>query len=86
VTDFQFSNDGRQLLTGTLEGIAALWLWKTEDLRAEACKRLMRICRRPNGSSISAQRRISRRARTCRRLLSDVGVAASCPQALRTRR
>jgi hypothetical protein len=42
VTDFQFSNDGRQLLTGTLEGIAALWLWKTEDLRAEACKRLMR--------------------------------------------
>lgn len=42
MTDFQFSNDGRQLLTGTLEGIAALWLWKTEDLRAEACKRLMR--------------------------------------------
>ena len=42
VTDFEFSRDGRYLLTGTADGIAAMWLWKTEDLRAEACKRLTR--------------------------------------------
>jgi WD40 repeat protein len=42
VVDFKFTPDGRRLLTGNDEGIAALWLWKTEDLQEEACKRLTR--------------------------------------------
>ena len=42
VRDVRFSHDGRYLLTGGADGTAALWLWKTEDLQAEACKRLAR--------------------------------------------
>jgi WD40 repeat protein len=42
VRDLRFSGDGRYVLTGSADGTAALWLWKTEDLRTEACKRLMR--------------------------------------------
>jgi WD40 repeat protein len=38
--DAQFTPNGRYLLTGSTEGAAVLWLWKTEDLQAEACKRL----------------------------------------------
>jgi WD40 repeat protein len=40
VRDIRFSADGRYLFTGSHDRTAALWLWKTEDLRAEACKRL----------------------------------------------
>jgi WD40 repeat protein len=42
VQDVRFSADGSQLLTGSRDHKAALWLWKTEDLREEACKRLSR--------------------------------------------
>ena len=42
VQDVRFSADGRLLLTGSRDHRAALWLWKTEDLREEACKRLSR--------------------------------------------
>jgi WD40 repeat protein len=42
ITDVEFSRDGRQLLTGTADGVAALWIWRTDDLRAEACRRLTR--------------------------------------------
>ncbi len=42
VTDFDVSRDGQHLLTGTADGVATLWLWRTEDLRAEACRRLTR--------------------------------------------
>jgi len=42
IVDFKFTPDGRRLLTGNDEGIAALWLWKTEDLQEETCKRLTR--------------------------------------------
>ena len=42
VRDVRFSPDDKLLLTGNAEGAAVLWLWKTEDLRAEACKRLDR--------------------------------------------
>jgi WD40 repeat protein len=38
---FDVSRSG-QLLTGADDGVAAMWLWKTDDLRAEACKRLTR--------------------------------------------
>ena len=42
VRDLRFSRDGRYLLTGGIDGSAALWLWKDADLQAEACKRLTR--------------------------------------------
>jgi WD40 repeat protein len=42
ITDLQFSGDGRQLLTGATDGVATLWIWRTDDLRAEACRRLTR--------------------------------------------
>lgn len=42
VRDLRFSRDGRYLLTGGNDGTAAVWLWKTSDLQAEACKRLAR--------------------------------------------
>ena len=35
-----FSPDGRYLLTGYQEGAAALWLWRSGDLRDQACARL----------------------------------------------
>jgi WD40 repeat protein len=40
VRDARFSPDGRYLLTGSADGTAAVWRWRTEDLRDEACKRL----------------------------------------------
>jgi len=42
VRDLRFSPDGHHLLTGSADGTAAMWLWRTEDLRTEACKRLGR--------------------------------------------
>ena len=42
VRDVQFSPDGRLVLTGGADGTAAIWLWQTADLRAEACRRLTR--------------------------------------------
>ena len=42
VRDLQLSPDGRVVLTGGADGTAAIWLWKTADLRAEACRRLTR--------------------------------------------
>jgi WD40 repeat protein len=42
VRDARFSPDGRYLLTGSADGTAVVWLWKTEDLQTEACKRLPR--------------------------------------------
>jgi WD40 repeat protein len=42
VRDVQFSGDGRYVLTGGADGTAAIWLWRNEDLRTEACKRLTR--------------------------------------------
>ena len=38
--DAAFSPDGRYLLTGYDEHSAALWLWRSEDLRDQACARL----------------------------------------------
>ena len=35
-----FSPDGRYLLTGYNEHAAALWLWRSGDLRDQACARL----------------------------------------------
>lgn len=40
--DFRFADNGRYLLSGNRDHAAVLWLWKTEDLRDEACKRLGR--------------------------------------------
>ncbi len=40
--DVRFGGDGRYLLTGSRDHTAVLWLWKTDDLREEACKRLAR--------------------------------------------
>ena len=37
-----FSPDGRYLLTGYDERSAALWLWRSADLRDQACARLTR--------------------------------------------
>ena len=37
-----FSPDGRYLLTGYDERAAALWLWRSSDLRDQACARLTR--------------------------------------------
>lgn len=41
-TDLRFTDNGRYLLTGSRDHSAVLWLWKTEDLRDEACERLGR--------------------------------------------
>jgi WD40 repeat protein len=35
-----FSPDGRYLLAGYQEHSAALWLWRTADLRDQACSRI----------------------------------------------
>jgi WD40 repeat protein len=42
VRDVRFSPDGRRLLIASDDGTASLWLWKTGDLKDEACKRLPR--------------------------------------------
>jgi WD40 repeat protein len=42
VRDARFSPNGRYLLTGSADGTAVAWLWKTEDMRVEACKRVPR--------------------------------------------
>jgi WD40 repeat protein len=42
VRDLRFSSDGRYVLTGNEEGTAFLWMWTTEDLRLEACRRVAR--------------------------------------------
>ena len=42
IRDFAFSVDGRRLLTGGRDGAMTLWLWRTEDLSEEACRRLTR--------------------------------------------
>lgn len=42
VRDVRFSPNGRSLLTGSVDGTAVVWLWKTDDLQAEACRRLTR--------------------------------------------
>ncbi|MGL6110944.1 MAG: WD40 repeat domain-containing protein, partial [Rubrivivax sp.] len=40
--DFTFSPDSQRLLTGGADGSVVLWLWRSEDLRDEACRRLTR--------------------------------------------
>ena len=40
--DFAFSPDGSRLLTGSADGRLVLWLWRSDDLRESACRRLMR--------------------------------------------
>ncbi len=40
--DFQLSRDGRRLLTGNRKGQISLALWHDDDLRLDACQRLMR--------------------------------------------
>ena len=40
--DVRFAGNGRYLITGSRDHSAVLWLWKTDDLRDEACKRLGR--------------------------------------------
>jgi hypothetical protein len=35
-----FSPDGRYLLAGYDENAAALWLWRSDDLRDQACARI----------------------------------------------
>jgi WD40 repeat protein len=40
--DMRFAGNGRYLLTGSRDHTAVLWLWKPEDLREEACRRLNR--------------------------------------------
>jgi WD40 repeat protein len=42
VRDLRLSRDGRYLITGGADGTAAVWLWTTTDLQAEACSRLPR--------------------------------------------
>lgn len=42
VKDVRFNPNGRSVLTGSVDGTAVVWLWKTEDMRNEACKRLSR--------------------------------------------
>lgn len=42
VRDMRFSSDGRYLATGSANHAATVWLWRTEDLRDEACRRLQR--------------------------------------------
>jgi len=34
--------DGSRLLTGSIDGRTVLWLWRSDDLRAQACRRLTR--------------------------------------------
>jgi WD40 repeat protein len=40
--DYTFSSDSQRLLTGGADGNVVLWLWRSEDLRDEACRRLTR--------------------------------------------
>ena len=40
--DYTFSPDSQRMLTGSADGNVVLWLWRSEDLRDEACRRLTR--------------------------------------------
>lgn len=42
VRDLRFSADGRSLFSGSADHTATVWLWKTEDLTQETCRRLQR--------------------------------------------
>jgi WD40 repeat protein len=42
IRDLRFSADGRSLFSGSADHTATVWLWKTEDLRKAACRRLQR--------------------------------------------
>ena len=42
VSSVTFSPDGQRLVTASEDNTARVWLWRAEDLIAEACKRLPR--------------------------------------------
>jgi WD40 repeat protein len=71
--DYAFSPDGRRLLTGSADGDVALWLWRSEDLRDEACRRLTRNLDADEWARYLGERPY--RA-TCRALPADPGALA----------
>jgi WD40 repeat protein len=76
VRDVRFAREGRYIITGSNDRTAVAWLWKVEDLREEACKRLTRNLTRSEWSRYLGSESYRK---TCPNLPADPGSPQRLP-------